>query len=325
MVVYPVNHLLCSVVCGIFLRHPLFHILLPCPVVVAEGGKLHDEFMPMSRFELHIPVFRHLFHFSDDLFRVGWCRVLMFLSRRGIFSSLTLSGRLAFLFLLLLFVADEVFGLFRCHVNRRGIPLEVGILIVRQTADSGHVGALSVSLQSECFVIQFHRLGDGYMVQVGGCQRTAFGSGVSAQDSDSRSADGPVSRHGVPDVFHLLHCQLHLFQCEVVIVQHEPVGFPSEVFQLFSSAHELDRRADAMRSLLSCLCQHSVYLGINSIPFRILLGIDIFCDEFLQFLKAFQGTVDSSVQRLEKRWQFVLSFFLIYLHTQKIFSGGLLF
>ena len=148
VVVYPVNHLLCSVVCGIFLRHPLFHILLPCPVVVAEGGKLHDEFMPMSRFELHIPVFRHLFHFSDDIFRVGWCRVLLFVSRRGAFSSLTLSGRLAFLFLLLLFVADEVFGLFRRHVNRRGIPLEVGILIVRQTADSGHVGALSVSLQS---------------------------------------------------------------------------------------------------------------------------------------------------------------------------------
>lgn len=80
-----------------------------------------------------------------------------------------------------------------------------------------------------------------------------------------------------------------------------------------------------MRSLLSSHCHLSVYLGINSIPLRILLGIDVSRDEFLQFLKAFQGPVDCRVQRLEKRWQFVLSFFFIYLHTQKIFSGGLLF
>ncbi len=143
--------------------------------------------MPMSRFELHIPVFRQSLHFSDDIFRVGRCRVLLFLSCWCL-SCLSLSGRLAFFFLLLpslrmkSSVSSGVTSIAAASHWKRHSD------IVRQTADSGHVGALSVSLQSECFVIQFHRLGDGGYGAGRWLLAEGLWVGVSAQDSDSLPA-----------------------------------------------------------------------------------------------------------------------------------------
>lgn len=93
----------------------------------------------------------------------------------------------------------EVLNLLPADGENFGIPVEVSLGVVSQSAASHHVLALFVAADTQQFVVDAHGFLYGELVEFGGSEIASFRPHISEQDAESLARDGDVEDHGEGD------------------------------------------------------------------------------------------------------------------------------
>ena len=260
---------------GIFAAKLICHVfhslLLFGSETEAECGVSHYVAVVMMLLKPLFPALSQFVYILQNLFggeRLGWR--LVFLFARAFLSGF-FSLRLPFPVLLLLLLCSffEVLHLLPGDGENFGIPVEVSLGVVSQSAASHHVLALLVAADTQQFVVHAHGFSDGEQVEFGDSEIASFRTHISEQDAESLARDGDVEDHGEAlfQGFFLKLCDV--FGGHIVIIQHQPVGFLPEVGQLLGITLELHAGCDAGQPVLDVLCRSLVYLHHRPVAFGI--------------------------------------------------------
>ena len=168
---------------------------------------------------------------------------------------------------------------------------------MRQTAETGHVEALSVGVEIQQLIIDFDGLCDGEAVQFSLSERAAWGTRIFQEDSESPAADSAVTNHGSRLFDSLFHGVFQDDAWRMIIVEHGPVGRFAEVFERSTIGFELDRWADGSRISLFVISSFSVDIYHLSVVIRMNLDESVLHDEPFQFLLARQRFVATTSER----------------------------
>ena len=197
----------------------------------------------------------------------------------------------------------EVLHLLPGDGENLGIPVEVSLGVVSQSAASHHVLALFVAADTQQFVVHAHGFPDGELVEFGGSEIASFWPHISEQDAESLARDGDVEDHGEGDFPGFLPECRDVFGGHVIIIEHQPIGFLPEVSQLLGASLELHAGSDAGQPVLDVLCRSLVHLRHRPVAFGIGFHRCRMHDVVLQHLSVGERLAGRGLQSLEKRGQ----------------------
>ena len=292
---------------GIFAAKLICHVfhslLLFGSETEAECGVSYYVAVVMMLLKPLFPALRQFVYILQNLFggeRLGWRFVFLF---ARIFLSGFFSLRLPFPVLLLLLLCSffEVLHLLPGDGENFGIPVEVSLGVVSQSAASHHVLALLVAADTQQFVVHAHGFPDGEQVEFGGSEIASFRAHISEQDAESLARDGDVEDHGEGDVPGSLPECRDVFGRHVVIIEHQPAGFLPEVSQLLGASLELHAGCDAGQAVLDVLCRSLVHLHHRPVAFGIGFHRCRMHDVVLQHFSVGERFAGRGLQSLEKR------------------------